>query len=254
VDHAAALIEQTSLLGELSRGTNPSTPVPTCPDWTLRQLLTHVGRGHRWAATIVRERPGAPIDPRTVRDGRQPADPAEALAWLRASAASVLDAVAETGPDTPVWTFTGPRPSAWWVRRRLHEATVHRADAALALGAGYQLSTALAADGVSEWLEIVAARASAAASPLDPGVTLHLHATDADDIDDSAGAGGEWMLRGEPAGVSLSAGHGKATAAVRGRAVDLLLALTRRHTAGDAGLDVLGDPEVWTGWLGRTPY
>lgn len=258
MDHAAALIEQTRLLGELSRGADPSTRVPTCPDWTLRQLLTHVGRGHRWATAIVRERPGAPIDPRTVPDGRQPTDPAQALGWLRESAASVLDAVAETGADTPVWTFIGPRPSAWWVRRRLHEATVHRADAALALGAGYQLSTTLAADGVSEWLEIVVARASAAASPLDPGVTLHLHATDtadiADDIDDHAGAAGEWMLRGEPTGVSLSAGHGKATAAVRGRAVDLLLALTRRHTARNAGLEVLGDAEAWTGWLERTPY
>jgi hypothetical protein len=28
-------------------------PVPTCPGWTFRQLATHVGRGHRWAAQIV---------------------------------------------------------------------------------------------------------------------------------------------------------------------------------------------------------
>jgi uncharacterized protein (TIGR03083 family) len=251
MDHAAALIEQTRLLAELSRDAAPSTRVPTCPDWTLRQLLTHLGRGHRWAATIVRERSGAPIDPRTVPDGGQPTDPAEALAWLQASAATVLGAVSETGPDTPVWTFVGPRPSAWWLRRRLHEATVHRADAALALGADYQLSTELAADGVSEWLAIVAARASADASPLDPGVTLHLHATDATETTDAAG---EWMLRGEPDGVSLSAGHGKATTAVRGRAVDLLLALTRRLTLEQARLEVLGDPAPWAGWQARTPY
>ncbi|MBO0850485.1 MAG: hypothetical protein J2P20_13540, partial [Pseudonocardia sp.] len=94
------------------------------------------------------------------------------------------------------------------------------------------------------------ARAAADAGPLDPGVTLHLHATDAE-TDDTAG---EWMLRREPAGVSLSAGHGKATTAVRGRAVDLLLALTRRRSAEDAGLEVLGDPAVWEGWLARTPY
>ena len=25
-------------------------PVPTCPGWTFRQLATHLGRGHRWAA------------------------------------------------------------------------------------------------------------------------------------------------------------------------------------------------------------
>ena len=31
-------------------------PVPTCPGWTFRQLATHVGRGHRWAAQIVATR------------------------------------------------------------------------------------------------------------------------------------------------------------------------------------------------------
>jgi hypothetical protein len=25
-------------------------PVPTCPGWRFRQLATHLGRGHRWAA------------------------------------------------------------------------------------------------------------------------------------------------------------------------------------------------------------
>ena len=37
----------------------------------------------------------------------------------------------------------------------MHEATVHRADAALALGADYQLAPELAADGIDEWLERV---------------------------------------------------------------------------------------------------
>jgi Mycothiol maleylpyruvate isomerase N-terminal domain len=27
-------------------------PVPTCPGWTFRQLATHLGRGHRWAAQM----------------------------------------------------------------------------------------------------------------------------------------------------------------------------------------------------------
>ena len=31
-------------------------PVPTCPGWAFRQLATHVGRGHRWAAQIVATR------------------------------------------------------------------------------------------------------------------------------------------------------------------------------------------------------
>ena len=30
-----------------------SDPVPTCPDWTVRQLVEHLGGVHRWAAAIV---------------------------------------------------------------------------------------------------------------------------------------------------------------------------------------------------------
>lgn len=246
VDHSAALTEQSRLLGELTRDADPSTPVPACPGWTLRQLVTHVGRGHRWAATIVRERSEGPVDIRTVAGGKPPADPEGAAAWLRDGAAAVLDAVAATGAGTPVWTFTGPQPAAWWIRRRLHEETVHRADAAMALGAPYGLDPALAADGVSEWLDLLAARpVESGAAPLDLDRTLHLHATD-------DGAAGEWMIRGTGTGVSWEHGHGKGDAAVRGPATDLLLAAVRRAPADS--VEVLGDAVVWIRWLERTGY
>ena len=33
-------------------------PVPTCPDWTVLDLVAHQGMVHRWAAALVRgERP-----------------------------------------------------------------------------------------------------------------------------------------------------------------------------------------------------
>ena len=47
-------------------------PVPTCPGWTFRQLATHVGRGHRWAAQIVATRATTPIPMREVADGKLP--------------------------------------------------------------------------------------------------------------------------------------------------------------------------------------
>ena len=80
-----------------------------------------------------------------------------------------LDSVDAVGAHTPVWTFIGPRPAQWWIRRRVHEATVHRADAAIALGADYQLTPQVAADGIDEWLERIAVEANAESSPLDVG-------------------------------------------------------------------------------------
>lgn len=241
VDYAAALIEQNRLLGELTRDADPSTPIPTCPGWTLQQLVRHVGRGHRWAATMVRERAETPADPRTVADGKPPADADGVITWLNGCADAVVDAVEATGADTPIWTFTGPKPASWWIRRRLHEETVHRADAALALGVPVDLTPDLAADGLSEWLDLVTARPSV----LDPGATLHLHATDS-----GLGEAGEWLIRGGGEHITWEHGHGKGDAAVRGSAVDLLLATVRRTH----DVQVLGDEKTWTQWLERTGY
>jgi uncharacterized protein (TIGR03083 family) len=249
VDFRAALIDETGAFGELIREADPATRIPTCPDWTIKQLFRHVGRGNRWAAQIVADRRDEALDPREVREGKPPDDPEAAIDWLNDGAQLILDSVDTVGADTPVWTFIGPRPAHWWIRRRLHEATVHRADVALALGTDYQLTPEVAADGIDEWLERIAVVANAESSPLDAGQTLHLHATD-----DGLGAAGEWTITGGDDGVAWSHEHGKGDAALRGSAKDLLLAIVRRQTAADGGVEVFGDAAVWDGWLTRTPF
>jgi uncharacterized protein (TIGR03083 family) len=249
MDVRAALVEETRAFGELIRTADPSTPVPTCPEWTIRQLFRHVGRGNRWAAQIVADRRDEPLDPREVPEGKPPEDIDAAIDWLNAGVQLILDSVDAAGAHTAVWTFLGPRPARWWVRRRLHEATVHRADAAIAVGADYQLVPELAADGLDEWLERVAIEVSAKSSPLDAGKTLHLHATD-----DGLGSAGEWTITGTDDGITWSHEHGKGDAALRGSAKDLLLAVVRRQTAAEGGLEVFGDTAVWDGWLARTPF
>lgn len=249
MDFRKVLLDETRAFGELIRSADPLTPVPTCGDWTVRQLFRHVGRGHRWAAQIVSNRLGEPLDPRAVPDGKPPEDIDAALQWLQGGAQLVLDAVEAVGPATRVWTFLGLRPAGWWVRRRLHETTVHRADAALALGADYALPVELAADAISEWIELMVVQANRAAMPLQRGQRLHLHATEP-----SLGAVGEWMITSDEEGLDWSHEHGKGDVAVRGSATDLLLALSRRRTAADLGVEVLGDAAVWDRWLANTPF
>jgi uncharacterized protein (TIGR03083 family) len=249
VDFRAALLEQTRAFGDLIRAGDPETPVPTCPDWTLKQLFRHVGRGHRWAAQIVAERRAQALDPRDVRDGKPPDDPDAAIVWLNDGAQLIVDALDQVGSDARVWTFLGSRPAGWWIRRRLHEATVHRADVALALGVDYDLSPELAADGISEWLERVSVEAKRQAPPLNRGQTMHLHATD-----DGLGPTGEWTVVNDEDGVWWSHNHGKGDVALRGPAKDLLLALVRRKSAADVGLEVFGDTSIWATWLDRTPF
>lgn len=247
MDFRAALLDQTREFGELIRSADPSTPVPTCPDWTLKQLFRHVGRGNRWAAQIIAERRMSALDPREVRDGKPPDEPDGAADWFNQGARLVVDAVERAGAATRVWTFRGPRPAGWWVRRRLHEVTVHHADAALALGVDYAPPPELAADAISEWVELMVAAGPPPA--LDPGRSIHMHATD-----DGLGPTGEWTIVHDELGVSWSHDHSKADAALRGSATDLLLAITRRRTAADLGIEVFGDAAVWEAWLERTAF
>jgi uncharacterized protein (TIGR03083 family) len=253
VDVSTVLVEQNRLFGELFRSADPATPVPTCPGWTLRRLHRHVGHGDRWAAMIVRERATERVDTESVPNVTPPGNRDAAFGWFTDGARMLLEAVASTGADVPVWTFTGPQPAAWWVRRRLHECVVHRADAALALRAPFVVEPEVAADGVAEWLSLVAARPAGTPGSGQPALpadaSLHLHATD-----EGLGAEGEWMVRAADGRVVWEHGHGKGSVAVRGSAADLLLALMRRIPGDDPRVQVLGDDVVWRTWLERTPF
>lgn len=247
-DYAAALTEQNRMLGELLQGADWSVPVSTCPGWTLLQLLRHVGRGDRWAAQIIADRADASLDPRLVRDGRPPDDAPGAIRWLSQSPLTLLAAVDAIGPGAEVSTFVGPRAAVWWIRRRLHEATVHRADAAIALGAPYELSAELAADGISEWLDRLADQQALGQPPsLPAGASLALRATD-QDLTEST-----WTVLGGPKGVRWTSQPGNADLTLSGPATDLLLALLRRRPVEETGISVQGDSELWRSWLALTP-
>ncbi len=250
MDFAGAFVQENRAFAELFGDVDESTPVPTCPEWNLKQLFRHVGRGDRWAAQIVREQREDYLDPRTVQGGKPPPDPADAVSWLHGGAQQLVEAVELTGGHTAVWTFLGPRPASWWIRRRLHEVAVHRADAAIAVGAEFTLEPALAADAITEWLERVAVQAGRAEGPFPLGAdhTLHLHATDP-----GLGEAGEWTVAVDQGRITWSHQHGKGSVALRGGATELLLAMLRRRPLADTAIELFGDEAVWEGWLDGTP-
>jgi uncharacterized protein (TIGR03083 family) len=231
-------------------------PVPTCPGWTFRQLATHLGRGHRWAAQIVATRATMPISMREVAGGKLPPDPAQHASWLNAAADQVIEAVTAAGSDL-VWTLAGIGPASFWARRRAHEAAVHLADAQLAAGLDVDLAPESAADGVDEWLARIAAGAGGTADPAGAqasdlrgnGQSLHFHATDP-----GLSGAGEWLVTRTPSGLTVARGHGKADVAVRGPAASLLLILTRRLPPSSPAIEIHGEQELLTHWLQHTPF
>jgi uncharacterized protein (TIGR03083 family) len=250
----AEIEASTAGLAEILAEHDQSLPIPTCPQWTLRQLVTHVGRAHRWAAEITRTRSEAFIPFREVPDGKLPDDLAARRAWLRAGAERIVDAVREADGDI-VWSFTGPAPASFWIRRMAHETLVHRADAQLAAGAEPEpaIDAEVAADGIDEWLTLLAGgilgSADERAKTLPPGAALHIHATD-----DGLDGRGEWMIRHDAGGLAVEPGHGKGDAALTGPAASLLLVLMRRRPVSDPAVTVYGDSTVVDSWLASTAF
>jgi uncharacterized protein (TIGR03083 family) len=251
--YVAEIEASTAGLAEILAEYEQSLPIPTCPEWTLRQLVTHVGRAHRWAAEIMRTRSEAFIPFREVPDGKLPDDPAKQRAWLRAGPARIVDGAREAGSDL-VWSFTGPAPAGFWLRRMAHETLVHRADAQLASGAEPEpvIAAEVAADAIDEWLMLLAGGlgdVDERAKVLPAGAGLHIHATD-----DGLGGRGEWMIRNAAGGLKVEPGHGKGDAALTGPAASLLLVLMRRRPVSDQAVTVYGDRAVVDGWLASTAF
>lgn len=151
--YVQALTDQAAELAALVDGAQLGQTVPSCPEWSLRRLVEHVGQAHRSAAALVARRAGGPEAASDSRGQPMPGSEGVPDGWLTQGAAELVVAVREVGPEYPMWTFAGPHRAAFWLRRMAHETAVHRADAALNLGAPFVLETDLAADAVTEhWL------------------------------------------------------------------------------------------------------
>ncbi|CAL9435763.1 hypothetical protein SUDANB105_02130 [Streptomyces sp. enrichment culture] len=241
----------------ITSGADLAATVPTCPDWSLEQLVRHTGGALRWAELLVRTRAEEKIEPRDVpgAGGPEARGDAEALdAWLAETGEAVVATLREAGPDAKVWAWSGINSSGFWARRMTHEITVHRADAALTVGQPYEVAPEVAADAVDEWLEIV--RFMQRVMPDGPagglrgmGRGIHLHATDA-----APGLDAEWVIELTEDGVDWRRGHEKTAVALRGPLTSVLLAFYRRLPLDSPEVEVLGDRELLEFWLERATF
>jgi len=156
--HLAGIDAAVDRMAVWSRAAGADAPVPTCPGWTVRDLLAHQGMVHRWATAVVHGDDPAGVDDAAIEaEGRAAPDP---VGWLIDGAQPLVDALRAAPDDLAVMTFlkAAPPARAFWARRQCHETTVHALDALSALEArpltadDVWLTDALAADGVDELL------------------------------------------------------------------------------------------------------
>jgi uncharacterized protein (TIGR03083 family) len=213
--------------------------VPGCPDWSVRDLITHLGEVQRfWAAAVAAGPADGPPDEDQV--DRVPGE--DLMGWSAGATAELVGALRAAGPDRPCWTWWAesgaPMNASAVARHQVQEAGVHAFDAQEAAGRGEPLPDGVAADGIGEFLTV--GMATMGPWPHQPG-TVAL----------AADGGPAWVVSlsgdgaraaADAADAAGGAGGAEPDARLRGSASDLVLALYGRQLAGDLAVD--GDQEL----------
>jgi uncharacterized protein (TIGR03083 family) len=231
--HCAEIVEQTRLLVGDVGGAALTARVPSCPAWSLGDLLRHIGGGQRWAEEAVRTRATSWLPDAGFRTvGGDDSGPVPS-GWLMSGATELAATLRAAGPDATLWAPFTYDTTRFWARRFAHEALVHRVDATLAAGVPFSVDAEVVIDAIEEWLELDTMeehfdRRPEKRSLLGRGA-LSFEAPEESWTIDLSGPVIRWRR-----------GSGSADVTVRGSLPELLLALYRRAPAtavsGDARL------------------
>ncbi|TDD67473.1 maleylpyruvate isomerase family mycothiol-dependent enzyme [Actinomadura rubrisoli] len=244
--YCAAAEAEIAAFADGAREADLDAPVPTCPDWSIAELLRHLGGVHRWGAATVRV--GAPRRLSLREIGVSfPTVAGDHLPWFTEGGERLLAILRDADPDAPVWTWGKDQRVRFWSRRMLQETAVHRCDLDIALGRDPEVPAETAADGVDELLgnlESAAVFAPKVENLRGDGETL---AFDARDI------GARWLFRLLPDHFEWTrhdapAGGQDADAVVSGGVSDLFLFLWGRRKLGDPHLEFSGDDDLLVHW------
>jgi uncharacterized protein (TIGR03083 family) len=244
MDYLSHLATDYQRLAEVSAG-HLADRVPTCPDWTVDDLVRHVAVVYLHKVECMRL--NASPDPWPPDLSAEPA-----LDLLARAYGSLAGELGTRGPDTPAATWYGPDQTVgFWRRRMAQETVIHRIDAELAAGAPTQsIPDELAIDGIDEILAIFLAWACEQwpedfAEPLSKGDGAVLVSADSASWLVSWDSGGVQVTRAHTATAPIAAEpeqgglSAAAQAVVSGTPESVLRWLWRR--AGDEVIEVSGE-------------
>ena len=233
--YVAALRGEGTALVASARSAGNAAPVPSCPDWTVADLLVHVGSVQRWQTDLVERLVAEPaFDWPTP-----PEDSATLPEWVADATSGLAGVLDHADPTAAMWTLAGPGVAGFWFRRAAHEVALHRVDLDLAAGTVPVVDAEFARDAIDEFLTM-ALPVRLGARLTGAGESVHVHCTDTE---------GEWLVRLTPEGPEVERAHAKGDVAARGSAADLLLAL--RGRGGTGQLELFGDAALFEAFRSR---
>ncbi|OPC79070.1 hypothetical protein B4N89_33780 [Embleya scabrispora] len=230
-------------------GAGEAPCVPSCPEWTVTDLVGHLGAVHRLVTAVVADRLTAIPDHADAsvyhlpdeRDGWPvPGEgptpgplPVGLVDWFADGASALVAAFADTPGETAVWTWSEEQTVDFWLRMQTIEAAVHRWDAENALGPAAPIAAEVAVDAIRQNFEVMApARREWREAAPGAGEHLRFRRTDGPEA---------WSVRFDGDVVHLDA-PGAADVELAGTASDLMLFLWQRIPADH--LTATGDRAV----------
>jgi uncharacterized protein (TIGR03083 family) len=223
--HVVEIARSSSRIAELITEENWNLIVPSCPEWTLLDLVTHIGEVQNFWSHSIRE--ANTYEP-WHGEGSKPVSVQEAAKWLRVQTKSLIDAIESTADTSPCWTWwKDPQTARAVTRHQVQEAEIHRWDAELTVTTPSPIPLEIATDGIPEFLHAHRFAVQKLELP-----HIRLVASDAND---------SWHLHESAAG----------TVDITGTASDLVLFLTGRYPIEK--LAVVGDSVGLTSLIEALP-
>jgi uncharacterized protein (TIGR03083 family) len=236
--HGLAVERESAAIVEGLRAGPLNVQVPTCPEWTLVELATHLGQFCGLWSHVICEATGKPKTPFEEPE-QDEARAAWFAGWFEEQSGLLMKLLGSVHADTRAWTWDpGQNTAGFIARRAAHELAVHRFDVQSARSDPEPIDGQLAVDGIEEIFALVGAwRASAEDMGVGHNETLHLHASAPE---------AEWTITLSPAGPRVERSHRKADLALRGSASDLELTLYDRPPIGQ--VEHIGDDNALAVW------
>jgi uncharacterized protein (TIGR03083 family) len=224
-------------LREVAATADLTATVPSCPEWTMADLVRHVGTVYLHKVECMRRNAEPQPWPPEGVDGEEP------LALLDRSFAALSAEFAAREPADEAHTWYGPDQTVgFWIRRMAQETVIHRVDAELGAGVPHApIPDDLALDGIDELLVAFVEYGTKGWPDMFTGI---LGPADGRAIQVVAD-GAVWHVQPTPEGVNVRVSDVEsAEATVKGQPTDVLLWLWNR--AGDDVVERTGDGDLVT--------
>ncbi len=214
LDHIAAIRNDSEAFYRAADTADPDARVPSCPDWSVRDLVAHLTEVHYFWGLVVEKSLTDLSVLQTMEHPTPPDDYKELVALGREMADRMTKTLGSADQSVEVWSWASQKDVAFVTRHQVQEAAIHRWDIQAATPDGPSpIAPDVATDSIDEFLRISLPSRDEWKPSMD---SVHIHCTD---------TGDDWFI--EPSG-NIEARGGSADTTLSATASDLLLALYRR--------------------------